>query len=141
MFVVLIERGDNKRNIENIMYGKDIEIAREWVYNHLIREIQKMENDSTQVNSLGYKICENIEENQYEIIREYKKVNKGYIYNSFTRKTESILKASIFEYVDNQSINNKKKFLEQYHKILTEKMLTEQQQQKNELVVPKEKKD
>lgn len=118
MFIVLIENGECK-HIETIIYGKEINDARAWVYNYLIKKIEDLENIAMK-NTLGYKILENKHQNKYDIIKEYNELSKGYIYNSYNRKSECILTASILEYRDNQ-ILNKKKFLQQYHQMLIEK--------------------
>lgn len=121
MFVILIERGGIK-NIINIVYGRDKEISEDWVYNYLMKQIEMMESMSFK-NTIGYKI-EDIGNDEYILLKEYKDVIKGYIYNSYEKKAETLLKVSILEYTDSQP--NKKKFLQQYHKMLVEKQRVQQ---------------
>ena len=117
MFIIIVEQKEIK-NVATIVYGKDINKAREWVYNYLIKRIEDMENISMK-NTLGYKIIENDNMNKYTIIKEYKEIDKGYIYNSYIKKLEPVLSTSILEY--NETSINKRKFLQQYHQILIEK--------------------
>jgi hypothetical protein len=117
MFIIIVEQKEIK-NVATIVYGKDINKAREWVYNYLIKRIEDMENISMK-NTLGYKIIENDNMNKYTIIKEYKEIDKGYIYNSYIKKLEPVLSTSILEY--NETSINKIKFLQQYHQILIEK--------------------
>lgn len=140
MFIVLIEQGENKK-IGNIVYTKDIEIVREWIYNYLIKEIDLMQTITLRDVS-GYKITENLKENEYQIVREYKRPIRGYFTTSYKTEFEYLLKATILEYTDSNA--QKKKFLEQYHKILIEKqkksenLIVEEQQEKQK---EKEKRD
>lgn len=117
MFVVLIESGGVK-NIANVIYGKDIEIVKDWVYNYLIKRVQSMESLSIR-NTLGYKILENENiKNKYSLIREYKQTVPGYIYNSYKTEFETILECTILEYRDQNLQINKKKYLEEYNKMV-----------------------
>lgn len=121
MFIILIEK-DGFKNVINVVYGKDKEISEDWVYNYLMKQIETMESLLLK-NTLGYKI-EDIGNNEYILLKEYKDVIKGYLYNSYEKKTETLLKISILEYTDSQP--NKKKFLQQYHKMLVEKQKSHQ---------------
>ena len=117
MFVVLIESGGVK-NIANVIYGKDIEVVKDWVYNYLIKRVQSMESLSIR-NTLGYKILENENiKNKYSLIREYKQTVPGYIYNSYKTEFETILECTILEYRDQNLQINKKKYLEEYNKMV-----------------------
>lgn len=119
MFIILIENGKCK-HVETIIYGKNINDAREWIYNYLIKRIEDLENIAMK-NTLGYKITENENKTTYEIMKEYTETVKGYIYNSYNRKTDCVLTATILEYKDINMTNTKKKFLQQYHQMLIEK--------------------
>ena len=132
MFVVLTEKGGIK-NVANIMYGKDIEAVKDWVYQYLIKEIEII-GSLMMSNTIGYKIVE-ISNNKYSIVREIKQVIPGYIYNSYKKSFETMLECSILEYKDTSLQKNKKKFLEQYHNTvanLKENSLTSNIKEKNE---------
>lgn len=117
MFVVLIESGGVK-NIVNVIYGKEIETAKDWVYNYLIKRVQSMES-LLMCNTLGYKILEDPDiKNQYSIVREYKEIVPGYIYNSYKKEFEIVLECMILEYRDQNLQTNKKKYLEEYNKMV-----------------------
>lgn len=135
MFIVLLEKEEISKSVINVMFGKDIEIARDWVYNYLIKYIDTLDHNK---NTLGYKIKENLGNNSYDLIYEYKKIETGYIYNSSKVKFKTIMTVTILEYNDIQF--NKKKFLDQYHKILI-KRGEKEFHQKQESKIDKEKKD
>lgn len=132
MFIILLEKNGNK-NINNIMYGNDIEVVQKWVYNFLIKQIEEMEMLSLK-NTLGYKITEDDKKREYKIIREYKEVNKGYIYNSYETKYNTLLTVVILEF--KEQYNKKLKFLQQY-----QNLLEKQKQNKSIVDFEKEKRD
>lgn len=103
MHVIL--RSDKKeQQVINLIYGDNIYITKAWVLEYLNNEKESLTmcpNEDKYISHISYKI-EEINYNAWELIKLYKRVNKGYIYNTSERLQEHIFTVKIMEFNGNQ---------------------------------------
>lgn len=110
MYIILKQssrEGENDK-ILNMFYGSNQTIIRNWIKDYIRNDIiTRKENDKCQ--DVTYEI--NDAETNFQLIKLYKKISKGYIYNSTAKLSEIIYKISILEFD-----NNLKTFTEDFDK-------------------------
>jgi hypothetical protein len=104
--------------ILNVFYGNDETLIQHWVKQYIEHDIMslKMKPLTQDIKTVSYEFIDDSE--GYKLITRFKKINKGYIYNSSERSEEILYTIHILEYIDNvnqqqlqssklwQSINN-----------------------------------
>lgn len=110
MYIILKQssrEGENDK-ILNMFYCSNQTIIRNWIKDYIRNDIiTRKENDKCQ--DVTYEI--NDAETNFQLIKLYKKISKGYIYNSTAKLSEIIYKISILEFD-----NNLKTFTEDFDK-------------------------
>ena len=106
MYIVLKTAPSDNDEIVNVFYCEDLTVIRNWVRQYIETDIKSLEFcPVTQgLKNITYELndaCKNI-----ELIRKYKRVSKGYIYNSSERIVDVIYSISILEF-DSDKCNDK----------------------------------
>ena len=104
MHIILKQSSREGENDEilNMFYCSNQTIIRNWIKEFIRNDIiNRKENDKHQ--DLTYEI--NDAETNFQLIKLYKKISKGYIYNSSDKLSEIIYKISILEFDDNLSVS------------------------------------
>lgn len=106
MYIVLKTAPSDNDEIVNVFYCEDLTVIRNWVRQYIETDIKSLEFcPVTQgLRNITYELndaCKNI-----ELIRKYKRVSKGYIYNSSERIVDVIYSISILEF-DSDKCNDK----------------------------------
>jgi hypothetical protein len=101
MFIISKQTPSESDEIIRVFYCNDLTTIRQWVKNYIEQDI------------LSYNYCPNEEnikyvtyelndgENSFQLLKKYKRVYKGYVYNSSERTTDIIYNISILEFDDN----------------------------------------
>lgn len=94
--------GENDQ-ILNMFYCPNQTIIRDWVKNWIKTDIKakKEASDADKQQDITYEI--NDAETNFQLIKRYKKIHKGYIYNLSEKVSEIDYKISILEFNDNLS--------------------------------------
>jgi hypothetical protein len=99
---IIIKTIENKDQVLNILYGTDSTPVSAWVLEYLEQQVQSLKMTPYQENIkyISYSV-KNIDGFNFELLKSYKKVNKGYVYNSSEKITEILQKIKILEYNEN----------------------------------------
>lgn len=124
MYIILKQSSREGENDEilNMFYCSNQTIIRNWVKEFIRNDIITRKENDKQINDKiiltdtedfykrqgTYEI--NDAETNFQLIKLYKKISKGYIYNSSEKLSEIIYKISILEFDDNliSALNNEK---------------------------------
>ena len=100
MFIILKKRFDTDE-ILNVFYGQDETLVRKWIKNYIEEEIESLNLSpvSEGIKNVTYTIDDS--EKNIKLIKKYKKVNKGYIYNSSEKLDEVMYTIITMEYSGN----------------------------------------
>jgi hypothetical protein len=96
---IILKQTQKTTEIMNMFYGEDITSIRLWIKERMEEEIKSLnlaplEQDIKQVT---YTI-EEFENYTFKLIKNYKKTNRGYIYNSSDKLSDVLYTISIVEY-------------------------------------------
>jgi predicted DNA binding protein len=96
---IIIKTVDNKDQVLNILYGTDSTPVSAWVLEYLEQQVQslKLTPISENIKNISYNV-KNIDGFNFELIKNYKKVNRGYVYNSSEKLNETLQKIKILQY-------------------------------------------
>lgn len=99
---IIIKTCENKDQVLNILYGTDSSPVSAWVLEYLEQQVQSLKMTPSQENIkyVSYSV-KNIDGFNFELIKSYKKVNRGYVYNSSEKLTEVVQKIKVLEYNEN----------------------------------------
>jgi len=88
-----------KDEVLNILYGTDSTPVSTWVLEYLNQQIESLKICPIEKNikNISYTV-KNINGFNFELCKNYKKVNKGYVYNSSEKSTDIIQKIKVLEY-------------------------------------------
>jgi hypothetical protein len=91
----------NNEEIVNILYGENPSYINNWVNNYFEQEICSLkmapyENEFIKKDSLDYFV--EIENGMYYLVKKYKRVLKGYLYNSFDKISERLYSVRVMTY-------------------------------------------
>lgn len=104
---IILKQSSQSEQILNIFYCPNQTLIRNWIKDWIKNDIEsRKENDKKDVT---YEI--NDAETNFQLIKQYKKIYKGYIYNSSEKLSEIVYKISILEFDDNlstQTLKNEK---------------------------------
>ena len=98
MYIVLKTAPSDNDEIVNVFYCEDLTVIRNWVRQYIESDIKSLEycpvtqglkNITYELNDAGKNI---------ELIKQYKRVSKGYIYNSSERIADVLYSISILEF-------------------------------------------
>ena len=99
-----------KEEILNILYGENPSYTNNWINNFFEQEISSLkmtpyENETIKTDSLDYFV--EMEDGVYYLVKKYKRVLKGYLYNSFDKISERLYSVKVMSY------ENTDKFLDE----------------------------
>ncbi len=113
MHIILKQSSIEGENDEilNMFYCSNQTIIRNWIKEFIRNDIITRKENEKQINdkiNLTYEI--NDAETNFQLIKLYKKISKGYIYNSSEKLSEIIYKISILEFdkCSTPALNNEK---------------------------------
>jgi len=92
--------GENDQ-ILNLFYCLDQTLLRNWIKDWIRKDIENRKENETR-KDITYEI--NDGDKNFQLIKRYKKIHKGYIYNSSEKLSEIVYKISVLEFDDNLSI-------------------------------------
>ncbi|NBU34185.1 hypothetical protein EB118_04820 [bacterium] len=97
MYIIL----SNTRGIINVFYGHTLTTVSNWVKTHLVEiaEGLRMTPEKKYERDVVYEIIDNTD--MFTLNKRYKKVNRGYVYNSHTDSVEELETVKIYEYLGN----------------------------------------
>ena len=113
MHIILKQSSIEGENDEilNMFYCSNQTIIRNWIKEFIRNDIITRKENDKQINdkiNLTYEI--NDAETNFQLIKLYKKISKGYIYNSSEKLSEIIYKISVLEFDEcsTPALNNEK---------------------------------
>jgi hypothetical protein len=98
MYIILKTTPSDNDEIVNVFYCQDITIVRNWVRQYIETDIKSLEfcPGTQDLKNITYEL--NDADKNIELIKKYKRVSKGYIYNSSERIVDVIYSISILEF-------------------------------------------
>jgi hypothetical protein len=97
MHIILLSKPDDYNEILNMFYCSNETLVRNWIRDWIKEDIiSKKESESGKGGDVTYEI--NDAETNFQLIKLYKKIHKGYIYNSSEKLSEIVYKISILEF-------------------------------------------
>jgi preprotein translocase subunit SecD len=100
MFIISKQTPSESDEIIRVFYCNDITTIRNWVKNYIEQDITSYSYSPNEENTKYVTYELNDGENSFQLLKKYKRVYKGYVYNSSERTTEIIYSISILEYND-----------------------------------------
>lgn len=92
MYIILKQSSTDKDEILNIFYCQDETLIRNWIRNYIESDIK----DDQDTKDTLYEI--NDAETNFQLIKKFKQINRGYIYNSSEKIAQVVYKISILEF-------------------------------------------
>ena len=95
---IILKKINEKDEVLNVFYGNDTTVINNWIKDYINDDIESLKIIplNKDIRAVLYETIEN--QNKIELIKRFKKVNKGYIYNSSERLTETIYTITTLEY-------------------------------------------
>jgi len=120
MFIILKCYSDNTcDDIINIFYGQDVIPINNWVNEFLLDEVFKSSIESTKyIKDISYHLTMD-EQGNHCMNKKYRKINKGYVYNTSEYITDILFKVKIL-YFDGNNISSDFNISELQQKITEE---------------------
>ena len=106
MYILIREEGDRKQVI-NILFGDDIASVRKWVEDYLLTEVTSYSYMPLQkyTKNVSYSFgCDGGD--FFRFIKSYKRISKGYVYNSSDKVEEVMFTIKCLEYQSRNSITH-----------------------------------
>lgn len=99
MFTILKITNISDLDILNVVYGNDISLAYSWITDTLSNEIKSLSliPPNTDELDINY-IVEFDNDSSYTLIKRYKKVKPGYLFNSYSTKNLELYKIKILKF-------------------------------------------
>jgi hypothetical protein len=110
---IILKKIKEQTDILNVFYGNDTTLINNWIKEYINDDIEKfkLEPLNKDVRSISYEIIEN--QTNFELIKQIKRINKGYVYNSSERLTENVYTITVIEYtntIDNCNLKENTKW-------------------------------
>lgn len=98
MYIILKTSPSDNDEIINIFYCNDLTIVRNWVRQYIETDIKSLEfcPRTEDLRNITYEL--NDADKNIQLIKKYKRISKGYIYNSCERIVDIIYSISILEF-------------------------------------------
>lgn len=98
MYIILKTSPSDNDEIVNMFYCNDLTIIRNWVRQYIEKDIKSLEfcPQTEDLRNITYEL--NDADKNMELIKKYKRISKGYIYNSSERIVDTIYSISILEF-------------------------------------------
>lgn len=108
MYIITLSESSSPIYVEekvlNIIYGEDIEYIIDWINIYCINEIENLVMSPSLSNVFSINYIVERDENLFKLIKKYKQLKKGYIYNNYKDISEVIFTIK-YNYFDEQSEN------------------------------------
>lgn len=109
MFIILKQSNQSfseSDEVLNVFYCKDLTVIRNWIKEYINQDIEsyKYAPIEEDIKYLTYEI--NDGERNFELLKKYKRINRGYIYNSSERITDILYSISILEFNSETNVSN-----------------------------------
>jgi hypothetical protein len=108
MFIIYKQTPSQADEIIRMFYCNDLTVVRQWVKDYINQDITSYTYSPNEEN-IKYVTYElNDAENNFQLLKKYKRIYKGYVYNSSERITDIVYKISILEFdntVDQTDLN------------------------------------
>lgn len=98
MYIILKTAPSDNDEIVNVFYCNDLTIIRNWVRQYIETDIKSLEfcPQAEDLRNITYEL--NDADKNVQLIKKYKRISKGYIYNSSERIVDIIYSISILEF-------------------------------------------
>ena len=97
----------NSEEIINIFYGENDSYIENWITTYFDQEIDALKMTNLNVKSEGLDYFVEIRDNIYYLIKKYKVILKGYIYNSSEKMSDNIFSIRCLSYNNINPLLNK----------------------------------
>jgi hypothetical protein len=106
MYIVL-KKTDEVDEILNILFGENEEEVQTWINTYMSEQIEDLKMCPLEdgIKNLDYVTNANYDRNQFELIKKYKKVHKGYVYNSSEKLTKVLCTIKYIQYDGNCNVS------------------------------------
>ncbi len=97
MFIVIRQDGREQR-VLNVLYGEHDVVVKQWVSQYLLAEMESllMCPNLPDTKQVSY-VIEDVDDVS-RLIKNYKKVNRGYVYNSSEKLSEEVFSVKVLQY-------------------------------------------
>lgn len=95
---IILKQLNESNEVLNVFYGNDTNIINNWIKEYINDDIESLKVTplSKDIRTVSYETIEN--NNKIELLKRIKKINKGYIYNSSEKLTETLYTITTLEY-------------------------------------------
>jgi len=105
--IIKTDLNTNREEVINVIYGENSVYVNNWINSFFEKEISSLkmspnDNKFIQHDSLDYFV--EIENNIYYLVKKYKLISKGYIYNSYEKKAERLYSIKVINYENIENI-------------------------------------
>ena len=113
--IIRYDFSTNTENILNILYGEDLDYTQKWINSYVNDEIMSLKmapnnNPLIKIDTIDYNV--NNKENVLTIIKNYKKIKEGYIYNATQKYSDKLFSIRFLNFDESVSqINGQESFL------------------------------
>ena len=114
MFIILKQTNESSScnqivsndEVVNVFYCKDATLVRNWVRDYIEKDISSYSYapNTKDTKHVTYEL--NDGEHNYQLLKKYKRIHPGYVYNSSERITEIIYSITILEFDSNKIVSN-----------------------------------
>jgi hypothetical protein len=105
MYIVL-KRTEESEEVLNILFGENDEEVQSWISEYLAEQIENLKLIQLEegIKNMNYIINEDSSKNQFSLVKNYKKIHKGYVYNTSEKIGKVMYTINYVEY-DGRNIN------------------------------------
>lgn len=106
MFIILKQSPSENDEILNVFYCDELTLIRNWVKDYINNDIVSYRYIPVQkyTKYVSYEL--NDGDNHFQLLRKYKRIHPGYVYNSSELITEVIYTITILEFDSNKPVRN-----------------------------------
>lgn len=97
----------NSEEVINIFYGENDSYIENWITTYFDQEIDSLKMTNLNVNSESLDYFVEIRDNTYYLIKKYKVILKGYIYNSSEKISDNLFSIRCLSYNNTEPLLNK----------------------------------
>lgn len=97
---IVIKKELESEEVLNIVFGENDYFVNDWIQNYMMDQIVNLKMCPTPegLKSIDYIIENNYSLNECKLIKKYKKVNKGYVYNTSEKQTKILFTIKYLQY-------------------------------------------
>ena len=84
----------------NVIYGDSVSLVEKWISDYLITEVESLHMCplSKDTKMVSYQIEQNSSRNEWKLMKQYKKIHPGYVYNTSEKIKEQLSSVRYMEY-------------------------------------------